>query len=169
MSLNPDQFQIEDQGTSPLYYNRFGGLPRRRLGLVHPDAPSMPVVNRASYNERSVRDVEYWAPVVQVGRGLNDRRLKTPKIVTNPSAAKPGTAAFLDYTDTGDNEVYVDYVNRNPSIKEGIGAASRLIHFLADQRPETTIDLGRVLSPKVWSVGEELKAKGRNVKGYKDF
>lgn len=168
MSLNPDQFRIEDQGESPLYYHRFGGETRRRLGLIHPDAPSVPVANRASYNERSVRDVEYWAPEVQVGRGLNDRRLKVPKVVKNPSAAKPGTVGFLDYTDIGNDELYVDYVTRRNDIPN-IGASSRLIHFLADQNPNATINLGRVLSPKVWNVGEELKDKGRNVKGYQDF
>lgn len=166
MSLNPDQFRIEDQGESPLYYNRFGGLPRRRLGLIHPDAPSVPVVNRASYNERSVRDVEYWAPEVQVGRGLNDRRLKTPKVVKNPSAAKPGTVGFLDYTEVphGDGGLYVDFVNRRFNMPQ-MGVASRLLHFLSDQNPNVPIDLGKVLSPKVWEVGEELKAKGREIRG----
>lgn len=170
MSLNPDQFRIEDQGESPLFYPRFGGIPRRRLGLVHPDAPAIPVVNRASYNERSVRDVEYWAPEVQVGRGLNDRRLKTPKVVKNPSAAKPGTVGFLDYTEVphGEGEIYVDFVNRRSNMPN-IGVTSRLLHFLSDQRPESPIDLGRVLSPKVWAVGEELKAKGRKVTGRPDF
>lgn len=168
MSLNPDQFNIVDQGVSPLRYDRFGGRARRRIALVHPDLPAPPTIVRPTRNIEQVRDIEYWAPKAIVGRGLNNRPLKERKEVVNPSAAAPGTGAFLDFLDISDDRVYVDYVNKRRDLP-GIGAAHRLIQHVADIRPNAEIDLGRVMNPKVWQVGERLRESGRRVDMKRDF
>lgn len=172
--LNPDEFSIMDQGRSPLHYQRFQGL-RNRFGLVNPALEPPPVARRLSYNERNVQDIEYFAPQVLVGRGINNRKLKTPKLINNPSAALPGTGAFVDFLDMSrgappeeQESVYVDYVTRRPGIS-GIGAADRLIRGVAESRPNAHIDLGRVMSPRVWSVGEALRDEGRDVRMRRDF
>lgn len=173
--LNPDEFDLVDQGRSPLYYGRFGGMPRTRFGLVHPALEVPPPANRRSYNEQSVREVEYFAPQAMVGRGLNNRRLKQPKLVNNPSAAAPGTAGFADFVDMERDAlpeeqpgVYIDFVTRRSDVKN-LGAANRLIRGIAESRPNARIDLGRVLSPRVWDVGETLRSEGRNVEMRRDF
>jgi hypothetical protein len=173
-SLNPDEFSIADQGRSPLNYHRFQG-PRNRLALVHPALELPPAVRRLSQNERTVQDFEYFAPQALVGKGLNNRKLKTPKLVNNPSAALPGTGAFIDFLDMSQGappeeqkSVYIDYVRRRDDLPR-MGAADRLIRSVAESRPNARLNFGRVMSPRVWSVGESLREEGRNVEMQRDF
>jgi len=173
--LNPDEFAVVEQGASPLRYNRMPGMPRQRMALVHPDLQVPDPVNRRSYNAETVQDIEYFAPQAYVGRGLNNRKLKTPKLVNNPSAAAPGTGAFADFVDMERDaspeeqpDVYVDYVTRRNDLS-GLGAADRLIRAIANTRPNARIDLGRVMSPRVWSAGEGLRSEGRDVQMRRDF
>lgn len=172
--FDPKEFSVVDQGRSPLNYDKFPGA-RNRFGLVHPDLELPPVRMRRFQNEHSALESEYWAPQVAVGQGLNNRPLKKPKTINNPSAAAQGTGAFVDFLDMTpgaspeeQESVYVDFVNKRPDLS-GLGAADRLIRAVAESRPNATMNLGRVLNPRVWSVGESLRGEGRNVQMQRDF
>jgi hypothetical protein len=165
-NLSRDQFSVEHQGATPLPYDRTWTGRVERLGAVNPEVQHEPVTRRLQDAE-SIRSQEYYAPQVTVGRGLNGRPLKTPKTIQNPSAAAPGTAAFLDYEDRG-SDVHIHYVNTHRDFT-GHGLASTLITELADRHPDRPISFGRVMSPKVWTLKERLEAQGRQTSGRKDF
>jgi len=109
----------------------------------------------------------YFAEQVRLERrGVNGRVLKSPREVVTPGAA-PGTAAFADYA-AKDDYVRIDYLRTRRDM-QGQGMGNALVDELASRYPEATIDLGRVMHPSVWSIGDRLQDEGRTVHRKKDF
>jgi len=160
--LTGDQFSIEYQGRTPLQYKR--GSQIERIAAVHPDVPPAGRATRPRGRASSVPDMDYWHPEVEVGLGETGRPLKKPKVVQNPSAAAPGTAAFLDYEVRPQNEVYVHYMNtRSDMTKRGLG--NRLMDTVASQFPQHRINLGQIESKHVYNMKQRLSREGRDVVG----
>lgn len=159
-NLHADQFSIEEQGETPLRY-KHGGV--QRLAATHPDVPPAGRAQRPHGKAKDVPGMDYWHPEVEVGRAASGKPLTKPKVVQNPSAAKPGTAAFLDYEDRG-SDVYVHYMNTRSDMT-GRGLGNRLMSHLADQFPDRTINLGRIESSHVYEMKKRLERQGRKVLG----
>jgi GNAT superfamily N-acetyltransferase len=163
--LTPGDFDIVDQGLSPLHYHRASTV--HRVGAVN-DRVEHPERTFKYRSVDSVADQDYWSSHVTVGVGRNGRRLKSPQRLPNPSAPQPGTAAFVDYHMIGDDRVYIDYANTATDYR-GLGLASKLIDDIAAKHPDATIDFGKVMSPNMWRVLERLRHEGRTVDGRPDF
>ena len=160
MTLSGEQFDLVDQGDTPLQYQR--GYSIRRLAAVHPDVPPAGRSVRPSGTPRSVES-EYWHPEVEVGRSTAGKPLKKTRVIQNPQAAAPGTASFLDYEDRG-SDVYVHYMNtRTDMTKRGLG--NRLIDRLAEMHPDRTINFGQIESSHVYNMKQRLARQGRSVAG----
>ena len=175
--VSGDQFDIVHQGRSPLHYNRSAfGTPVERLAAVHPDVPVPGVKQRRLGNEHDVVETDYWNPEVDVHRGLNGRQLKQPRRFQNPSAAAPGTAAFLDHEvkhedhdpEAPVSQVYLHYANTHSGFR-GRSLSTHLIRSVAEAHPGARLDFGRVMSPRIWTTMGNLEAEGRNVDGRRDF
>ena len=160
-----NQFDVVNQGRSPLSYNR--GYDIQRLAVVSPDVPTPDVVTRRTGSAKSVAETDYWNPKVEVHRSNTGKPLKSPKVVSNPSAAAPGTASFMDFEDLG-SEVYVHYMNTRQDLR-GQGHGNRLMDHLAGQFPDKDINLGRVMSKHVGNMQRRLRQQGRTVRGKDDW
>lgn len=168
MVARPDM--IVDQGDSPLGYYRAGNV--RRVAVVDPTVTHGPT-RRTLRQPRDVTGdrynaVDYFAPIVEVGKGDNGRPLKNPRPVENPFAAQPGTVAFADYTVNPDGSVYINYIRTHPD-HTGQGYANALIDRIVADHHGETIDFGKVMTPSMWRSKLRLESEGVRTEGRPDF
>jgi len=150
-----EALEVQQVGPSPLTYNRGGNI--QRLSLVDTESP-----------EFQKGDTYFAQTKKHIWRGPSGRRLKKPKEEIVPGAA-PGTVAFLDYHDMGDNFIYIDYMKTRNDMR-GQGHARRLIDELIKIfGPTATYDFGKMLNPAIEKIHDDLKARGIKVLGHRDF
>ncbi|NDC25693.1 MAG: hypothetical protein EBZ49_16400 [Proteobacteria bacterium] len=151
---------LMNSGPSPLSYDRSGAV--QRISLVDTAAPGHP------------KGDTYFATTTSFSwYGPSGRRLKRPKEETVPGAADEGTVAFLDYheisfSDRGLSAIYIDYM-KTRSDSRGKGHARALVDALVEKYgTEVTYDFGRILTPTVSRIKDDLAGRGIKVAGKKD-
>ena len=146
------QFSEIDQPTPPgMTYNRAPQSRMQRKAIVDTEEPLS-------------KHHEYYSPTSRV-----DRFDPKSKVIPNEHVTDPHTVAFADYHDDsrGDHkEIYLDFVH---SRQRGHHHAEHLINSIADDYPEHSINLGKVMNEGVWKVKEDLEARGRQVRGTRNF
>lgn len=153
-SLNSDLFSIVKQAV-PLEYSKWPRQGMTRFAVVDPTAPE-PLKGDTYFAERQKKN---WY-------GASGRRLKTPKIEVTPGA-EPGVISFADTHPLPDEGIYIDYMKTRSDMR-GRGHGRRIVQHIAEQTPGL-IHFGKVMSPSVWGMMEDLKKQGRNVQGHRDF
>ena len=150
-----EALEVQQAGPSPLTYSRGGNI--QRLSLVDTESSDFQ------------KGDTYFAQTKQhIWRGASGRRLKKPKEEIIPGAA-PGTVAFLDYHDMGDNFIYIDYMKTRTDMR-GQGHARRLIDKLIKVfGRDATYDFGKMMNPAIGKIYDGLKGQGFKVLGHRDY
>lgn len=137
--------EVEDQGRSPLVYNRSESV--RRLAAVDRAAPA-PAGGDTYFAETSRS--------VRTGKG--GRLLKRPRVEVTPGAA-PGTVAFLDYHEYGPRGLYIDYMKTRQDYR-GRGLARRLVDELIARHPDLALlHFGKLMNPTVGKIFAEAEKR----------
>jgi GNAT superfamily N-acetyltransferase len=150
--------EVVDQGRSPLVYDKSDRV--YRIAIVDPNAPEP----KPYYT--------YFVPTYRKWSSRTGKPLKKP--VLESQGAEPGTVAFLDYHDIGDNGWFIDYIRVRDDYK-GRGLARALVDaFYIEHADASIIMWGKILQPPAWKLFVEYrelgeKGKGPPSAGYKYF
>ena len=150
MTLNPDQFSVHHEEHSPVEDSYPGFAQIRRIVVRHPE------VTPTKYALADTTNTEY-------------RRGSSKPIKKVTPGAGPNAAGMMDYeTQDGGDGVYVRYMaSERP--KEGI--PRRLMDAVVSKHNPSTINFGKIMTPKVVDVMRSTSKRYPNIyiHGQPDF
>lgn len=150
---------------SPLEYPAGGKV--RRISLIDTSFPEYADIRPISgtmtdpetgeERDRHVKSTYFDTTEKKVTRGVTGKKLKNPRIEVTPGATR-GTAAFLDYTDYGNDLIDIHYMKTHPHYADQ-GLARQALEVLYQQNPNARINWGKLMQKQTEHLYEDFQSR----------
>lgn len=91
---------------------------------------------------------------------------KKDRVVPNPNSSHPQMKAYIDYSHTGPDSIYIHMMRSDQS---GYHHTRNLALKLSEMYPNHSFNFGKMMNKHIGAIKDELESRGHKVEGYKNY